>query len=87
MEDFNAAISLDRGFADANLNKSSLLAQAGSSLNRRLILLDETMEEYPDDALLYLNRGLIRELTGDLNGACEDWNMARNWVRKKPMNI
>jgi hypothetical protein len=27
--------------------------------------------------VLYLSRGLIRELTGDLNGACEDWNRVK----------
>ena len=26
--------------------------------------------------MLYLNRGLIREMMGDMNGACEDWNHA-----------
>ena len=43
-----------------------------------LKLLDGALEEFPDDAQLYLSRGLIRELSGDLNGACEDWNRAKD---------
>jgi hypothetical protein len=31
------------------------------------------VDSNPGLAVLYLNRGLIRELTGDLQGACEDW--------------
>jgi len=41
-------------------------------------LLDETISGGADDALIYLNRGLIRELTGDKNGACTDWTEALN---------
>ena len=41
-----------------------------------LQLLDECLVEHPDQAQLYLNRGLVRELTGDLEGACEDWHKA-----------
>ena len=30
-----------------------------------------------EDAAIYLNRGLIRELSGDLEGACADWSRAK----------
>ena len=30
----------------------------------------------PQNALAYRNRGLLKELTGDLNGACRDWRKA-----------
>jgi tetratricopeptide (TPR) repeat protein len=73
--DFNAAITSANQLASARLNKASLLAEQGQ-LVPALSLLDQTLEEHPDDALLYLNRGLVRELTGDLDGACEDWHMA-----------
>lgn len=73
--DFNAAITSGNQLASAKLNKASLLANQGQ-LVPALSLLDETLEEHPGEAILYLNRGLVRELTGDLNGACEDWHRA-----------
>lgn len=73
--DFNAAITSGNKLASAKLNKASLLAEQGQLLPA-LSLLDETLQEHPEEALLYLNRGLVRELTGDLDGACEDWHRA-----------
>jgi tetratricopeptide (TPR) repeat protein len=73
--DFNAAITGGSQLASAKLNKASLLAKQGQLLPA-LALLDETLQEHPGEALLYLNRGLVRELTGDLEGACEDWHRA-----------
>lgn len=76
LQDFDAAITMNKQFPLASLNKASLLAKQDQVMPA-LKLLDGVIEEHPDEALLYLNRGLIRELTGDLDGACEDWNMAR----------
>ncbi len=73
--DLNAAITSGTNLASAKLNKASLLAKQGQMIPA-LQLLDETLQEHPDEALLYLNRGLVRELTGDLVGACEDWHQA-----------
>jgi tetratricopeptide (TPR) repeat protein len=73
--DFNAAITGGAGFASAKLNKASLLAEQGDMV-QALQLLDECLVEHPDHAQLYLNRGLVRELNGDLIGACEDWHKA-----------
>ena len=76
LQDFDAAITMNRQFPIAHLNKASLLAKQ-DQIVPALNILDGVLEEYPNTALLYLNRGLIRELTGDINGACEDWNMAK----------
>ena len=73
--DFNAAIISGAQLSSAKLNKASLLAEQGQMLPA-LQLLDLTLEEHPDEGLLYMNRGLVRELTGDLVGACEDWHRA-----------
>ena len=73
--DFNAAITSGSQMSSAKLNKASLLAEQGQMLPA-LELLDLTLEEHPDEGSLYLNRGLVRELTGDLVGACEDWHRA-----------
>ena len=75
LQDFNAAITNGAHLASAKLNKASMLAGQGQMVPA-LRLLDETLLEHPDEAVLYLNRGLVRELTGDLNGACEDWHRA-----------
>ena len=76
LQDFNAAITNSGQFAYAHLNKASLLAGQGQ-LAPALSILDGTLEEHPDEAVLYLNRGLIRELLGDPEGACADWNRAK----------
>jgi len=34
------------------------------------------IEENPMEGLLYLNRGLVKEMTGDVVGACSDWTKA-----------
>jgi tetratricopeptide (TPR) repeat protein len=39
-------------------------------------LFDKILNDNPQIGEVYLNRGLVRELTGDLDGACKDWNMA-----------
>ncbi len=75
LQDFNAAITSGSLLSQAKLNKASLLADQGQTV-QALALLDEALGEHPDEALLYLNRGLVRELTGDLDGACEDWHRA-----------
>lgn len=75
LHDFNAAITSGIPLSTAKLNKASLLAKQGQMIPA-LQLLDLTLQEHPNEALLYLNRGLVRELTGDLVGACEDWHQA-----------
>ena len=39
-------------------------------------MLDEVTRENPEEGILYLNRGLVREMSGDVIGACADWNKA-----------
>jgi tetratricopeptide (TPR) repeat protein len=39
-------------------------------------LYDQVISSLPDYGVAYLNRGLTRELTGDLQGACNDWKFA-----------
>jgi tetratricopeptide (TPR) repeat protein len=73
--DFNAAITGGASFASVKLNKASMLAEQGQLVSA-LQLLDECIEDFPHKAQLYLNRGLVRELSGDLIGACEDWHRA-----------
>lgn len=74
--DFNAAITNSDLFASAQLNKASLLAGQGQ-LTPALSILDGILEDFPNDALLFLNRGLVRELLGDPEGACADWTRAK----------
>lgn len=73
--DFNAAVTGGANFAAAKLNKASLLAERGQIIPA-LQLMDECLDAHPNEAQLYLNRGLVRELSGDLKGACEDWHKA-----------
>lgn len=77
LEDFNLALLINGAFDMARLNKATALARQ-NDYETALDLLDETISGGADDALIYLNRGLIRELTGDKNGACTDWTEALN---------
>lgn len=74
--DFNAAITNSDQFVYAQLNKASLIAGLGQ-LEPALSILDGILEEHSNDALLFLNRGLVRELLGDPEGACADWTRAK----------
>jgi tetratricopeptide (TPR) repeat protein len=37
---------------------------------------DQVIFSLPGYAIAYLNRGLTKELLGDLQGACSDWKLA-----------
>jgi tetratricopeptide (TPR) repeat protein len=75
MVDFSKAIELKPGFMEAQLNKSSVFAKRNEH-KQALELLNTIIEENPVEGLLYLNRGLVREMTGDVVGACNDWTKA-----------
>ncbi|RPI45610.1 MAG: tetratricopeptide repeat protein [Bacteroidetes bacterium] len=76
LRDLDAAITLEDSFVEPRLNKSTVLVSQ-NLFEPALSLLSSTIGAHPAEALLYLNRGLVRELTGDLEGACQDWNRAR----------
>lgn len=71
--DFNKALEYRPGFLEAQLNASSTLARQ-DQLVEAVDLLDAVILVHPETGVLYLNRGLIREMQGDLVGACADWN-------------
>lgn len=75
MVDFSKAIELEPGFMEARLNKSSVFARSDEH-KHALELLNGIIEENPEEGLLYLNRGLVKEMTGDVVGACDDWTKA-----------
>jgi tetratricopeptide (TPR) repeat protein len=75
LNDFYKALEYSPGLNEAQLNVSSALARQ-DRLGEAVELLDRVIGEHPQRGVLYLNRGLIREMQGDLVGACEDWNAA-----------
>ncbi len=82
LQDFDAAITMNSMLPVANLNKASLIAKQ-EQVMPALTIMDNIIVDYPGDAILYLNRGLIRELAGDIDGACEDWHMAKELGAKE----
>ena len=44
--------------------------------NDALTILNEVIASDNKFSRAYLNRGLVKELLGDLEGACSDWNKA-----------
>jgi tetratricopeptide (TPR) repeat protein len=75
LTDFYKALEYMPGFSEAQLNASSTMARQ-DRLDEAVELLNQVIAEHPQNGVLFLNRGLIREMQGDLVGACEDWNAA-----------
>jgi tetratricopeptide (TPR) repeat protein len=74
--DFNEAMHYKPDFLEAKLNMSHLLVKLERA-NDALELLDQIILENPDAGLIFLNRGLVKEITGDVVGACLDWKIAK----------
>jgi len=81
--DFDAALAVDQGLADAWLNKGFLRLRQGQG-GAALPLLDEGIKRGPQrQALAYFARGLAYEDVGDLDSAYADLRRAHdlepNW--------
>ncbi len=75
LQDFDAAISVNETYIPAMNNKAGVITkQAGYT--EAIDIFNKILTRDQDFARAYLNRGLVRELTGDLEGACADWNKA-----------
>ena len=75
LEDFRKAITLQPAFMEAKLNTASVLTKL-DQLDESLAMLDQVIQENPEEGELYLNRGLVKEMKGEVIEACNDWNKA-----------
>lgn len=73
--DFRKAIRLEPGFMEAKLNTASVLTKL-DQLDEALEMLDQVIRENQEVGELYLNRGLVKEMKGEVIEACNDWNKA-----------
>lgn len=73
--DFNRAIELQQNYIPAINNKAAGLSKT-EAYSEAILLYDQILLADNNFAKAYLNRGLVRELTGDLSGACADWKKA-----------
>jgi tetratricopeptide (TPR) repeat protein len=73
--DFSTALEIKLDFMEPKLNSACVLTKEGN-YSEALVLLDEVIAENPETGILYTNRGLVREMNGDVIGACEDWTTA-----------
>jgi tetratricopeptide (TPR) repeat protein len=73
--DFSTALELSQDFTEAKFNSASVLAKK-NELAEAIQLLDQITLDSPELGIVYLNRGLIKEMKGDILGACMDWNRA-----------
>ena len=46
------------------------------NFNEALTILNDVIASGNNYSKAYLNRGLVKELLGDLDGACSDWKKA-----------
>lgn len=87
--DFEQAIMVEENYVPALNNKASVFAKK-NDFKEALSLFNQILETPGNYGKVYLNRGLVRELTGDLPGACADWkkalelgiNEAENYVKE-----
>ena len=82
LTDFNEAMKHHADFVEARLNASSVLARQ-NELDDAVEMLDQVIGMHPEEGVLFLNRGLIKEMKGDLVGACNDWNRALELGQKQ----
>jgi len=75
LDDFNNALMINNNYVPAVINKASALTKNLDYIEA-ITLFDGVISSSPQNGIAYLNRGLVKELTGDLAGACEDWKMA-----------
>jgi protein O-mannosyl-transferase len=75
MEDFNTAISLDPGYADAYTSRGVLFRESGR-LERAMEDFDQAIALDPERAIAYNDRGLALQELGRLGPAIEDFTTA-----------
>lgn len=75
LADFNRALFFSENYIQASNNKACILIK-NSDYKEALQVLNEIISSSPGFARAYLNRGLVKELLGDLEGACADWQKA-----------
>jgi tetratricopeptide (TPR) repeat protein len=73
--DFNKAIEIQPNYIPALNNKAAGLSK-NMAYTEAIGLFNQILESDNTFGKAYLNRGLVRELTGDLEGACTDWKKA-----------
>jgi tetratricopeptide (TPR) repeat protein len=75
LSDFEQAIMLEESYIPAIINKAATFSQ-NMKYTEAIAILDDIIDNASRNGIAYLNRGLVRELSGDLKGACEDWHKA-----------
>jgi tetratricopeptide (TPR) repeat protein len=73
--DFDKAVSIQSDFLPSVNNKAACLFK-NSAYADALTLFNQVILTDNSFGKAYLNRGLVREMTGDLSGACGDWKKA-----------
>jgi tetratricopeptide (TPR) repeat protein len=73
--DFDRALTLQPDYLPAINNRAACLSKQTANAEA-IILFDEIIKSDTSFGRAYLNRGLARELTGNLDGACSDWKKA-----------
>lgn len=73
--DFDSALAIAPKYIPSMNNKASLMSKINKNEDA-IVIFDEIVTIDDSYGRAYLNRGLVKELMGDLEGACEDWNKA-----------
>jgi tetratricopeptide (TPR) repeat protein len=77
LADFNKGISFRNDYLPVMNNMGGVLAKL-NNLDEAAKLFDQILIDDQSFGYAYLNRGFVRELLGDINGACQDWKAAND---------
>lgn len=77
LNDFTKAIEINPNYAPAYSNRAGIYFQKGEYEKAKKDA-DKAISLDPKMADAYLNRGMAKEMLRDLDGACEDWQTARD---------
>jgi tetratricopeptide (TPR) repeat protein len=73
--DFGMALKYNHHYVFSQNNQAVVLAK-NEKYSEALLKFSTLIKSIPEKGEFYLNRGYVKELSGDLDGACTDWNMA-----------
>lgn len=73
--DYDKALVLDSDYAEVHFEKGYSLFMTGK-LEEAILSYDETVRLAPTNAVAYVNRGSVKCILGDKEGAMSDWKKA-----------
>ena len=76
VKDFNKALGIKSDYSPAETNLSGVYFKR-KEYKKALDHANKAIQMDKENAAAYVNRGMAKEMTRDMEGACEDWFKAK----------